>query len=386
MKKIMTLTCCTSLLLAGAAAAQSSLPADMVGTKSSQAAKEEKKLPVAAAATQSGVTIYGIADMGFAAESGGASGKVRKLTSGIASGSRLGFKGTEVIGDGLSAFFLLEMGIGLDTGASQQGGLTFGRQSYVGLMGDFGSVSAGRQYTPFYLITLAVDPFLGGFGGNSTNLVPYTAASGRLENQIRYTSPKYSGIRIDLAYGFGETAGSNSPNSQYDGNITYEDGPLFLGVGYHHRNNNTSSLSSIESAKQTIFGATYNFGILKAHAGYGIDKGPNSSPLRNTTNPYRSVVAPTASTDSTDLVLGVSVPFGASTFLASYVQKNDKTVRNQDATQWGVGYMYAFSKRTDVYSGYAKINNKRGAGYTVGSVIETGSGDSAFQLGLRHRF
>ena len=385
MKKIMTLTCCTSLLLAGAAAAQTSLPADMVGTKASQAA-EEKKLPVAAAATQSGVTIYGIADMGFAAESGGAAGHVRKLTSGIASGSRLGFKGTEAIGDGLSAFFLLEMGVGLDTGASQQGGLTFGRQSYVGLMGDFGSVSAGRQYTPYYLITLAIDPFLGGFGGNSTNLVPYTAASGRLENQIRYTSPKYSGLRIDLAYGFGETAGSNSPNSQYDGNITYEEGPLFLGVAYHHKDNNTSSLTNIDSAKQTIFGATYNFGFLKASAGYGIDKGVNSSPLRNTTNPYKSLVAPTASTDSTDIVLGVSVPFGASTVLASYVQKNDKTVRNQDATQWGVGYMYAFSKRTDVYTGYAKINNKRGAGYTVGSVIETGSGDSAFQLGLRHRF
>jgi predicted porin len=94
-----------------------------------------------------------------------------KLTSGIASGSRLGFRGTEDLGDGLAAFYVLEMGINADTGVLGQGGLGFGRQSMVGLQGGFGSVSLGRQYTPVALIQTETDPFATGLAGTSANLI-----------------------------------------------------------------------------------------------------------------------------------------------------------------------------------------------------------------------
>jgi hypothetical protein len=70
---------------------------------------------------QSSVTIYGIAHVGVVFERGGAKGNVTKVTSGIASGSRLGFRGTEDLGGGQSAYFLLESGFGLNTGANAQG-------------------------------------------------------------------------------------------------------------------------------------------------------------------------------------------------------------------------------------------------------------------------
>ena len=80
------------------------------------------------------------------------------------------------------------------------------------------------------------------------------------------------------------------------------------------------------------------------------------------------------------------MPFGASTVLASYMRKDDKTAFNQDAAQWAVGYTYAMSKRTQAYTSYGSIDNKNGAGYTVGNGAEVGSGDSAFNVGLRHTF
>ncbi|HZV66247.1 MAG TPA: porin, partial [Telluria sp.] len=67
------------------------------------------------AAAQSNVTIYGIVDAGFVHESGGAAGSVNKITSGIGSTSRLGFRGNEDLGGGLSALFQLEIGTRIDT-------------------------------------------------------------------------------------------------------------------------------------------------------------------------------------------------------------------------------------------------------------------------------
>ena len=83
---------------------------------------------------------------------------------------------------------------------------------------------------------------------------------------------------------------------------------------------------------------------------------------------------------------GATVPFGANKVLVSYVRKDDRTAANQDAHQWALGYLHSLSKRTDLYAAYAKISNSNGAGYTVGSAIEAGSGDSAFQFGTRHSF
>ena len=335
---------------------------------------------------QSSVTIYGLIDTGIVVESGGAAGHVTKLTSGISGGSRIGFKGTEDLGGGMSALFLLETGFQNDTGALGQGGLLFGRQSYVGLGGNFGTVTAGRQYTPQYLVLSAVDPFGTGYAGDAANLMPNTGnGASRMDNTIKYASPNFGGVTGELAYGFGETAGSTKAASQIGAAVGYANGPLNVRLGFHGRNNDTVTTQT-GSGRSTLLGATYNFGPVKLHAAYGINKGLNSSPLRNTTNPYGTTPI-VASTDSADILVGVTVPFGVQhTFLASYIRKNDKTALNQDADQFALGYRYALSKRTDLYAMYAHIKNKNGAPYTVGSSIEAGSGNSAWNMGIRHTF
>jgi predicted porin len=339
------------------------------------------------ASAQTAVTIYGVVDAGFVAESGGSAGSVKKLTSGVASGSRIGFRGIEDLGGGLSAVFLLENGFAVDNGALGQGGLLFGRQAHVGLTGAFGTVTFGRQYTPQYLTLAFADPFSTGMAGDAANIMPNTGnGSSRMDNAVKYTTPTWGGFNADLAYGFGEIAGDNTAGRQFGLALGYKGGPFAVRVGYHNRNNDTATVKNTDDGESTLLAGTYDFGFAKAHLGYGWNKGLNSSPLRNTTNPFGSLVAPTASTDSNDLLVGVTVPFGASTVLASYVRKDDKNAANRDADQWAIGYRYSLSKRTDVYAAYASINNKNGAGYTVGSAIEAGSGDKAFNLGVRHTF
>jgi predicted porin len=159
-----------------------------------------------------------------------------------------------------------------------------------------------------------------------------------------------------------------------------------LRVAHHNRNNDTAVLKNTSNAKNTVLTALYDFGVLKAHAAYGVDKGLNSALPRNLGNPFGYAAAPTPTTDSNVLLLGVSVPKGAGTWLASWIRKDDKTGFNQDARQLAAGYRHYLSKRTDVYVVYAAIRNRNGAGYTVGSAIEGGSGDRAFNLGLRHAF
>ncbi|RZI41890.1 porin [Herbaspirillum sp. HC18] len=97
------------------------------------------------ASAQTNVSIYGVADVGIERTKLSPGQSTTRLSSGIQSGSRLGFKGSEDLGGGMSAIFALENGYDISNGALGQGGLLFGRQAWVGLNGGFGAVKFGRQ-------------------------------------------------------------------------------------------------------------------------------------------------------------------------------------------------------------------------------------------------
>jgi predicted porin len=322
-----------------------------------------------ACAAQSNVTVYGLADLGVVSERGGAAGSVVKLSSGIANGSRLGFKGSEDLGGGLSALFTLEAGILADTGASAQGGLLFGRQAFVGLAGAMGTVRLGRQYTFIDQSLGALDPFYLGFAGRMSNVFTAGYVS-RVDNSITYSSPVRGGFSGELAYGAGEVPGDASAKRYAGAAATYHNGPLYMRLA--HQDSNTLSAAKVAGqARNTVLGATYDLGVVKAHAAYAVSK---------------SEVGAATTLDSADLMLGATVPFGPHRILASYVRRDDKRAGNGDAGQIGVGYTYALSKRTTLYAAYAHIDNKNGAAYVVGNATEAGSGDQACNLGLRHTF
>lgn len=340
-----------------------------------------------AVCAQSAITPYGMIDMAVVRESGGSAGSVTKLTSGVSAGSRLGFKGTEDLGNGLSALFVLESGFQGDTGALGQGGLLFGRQAYVGLRGEFGSVLVGRQYTPEYLVVVFADPFGSGYAADSKNIVATSGNSlSRMDNTVKYLSPTVAGVNVELAAAPGEVPGDSAAGRQFGGSIAYAAGPLQVRAGYHNRNNDTATLKNTENGRNVVLAAVYDFGAVKLHALYGANHGLNSSVLRNTSNPFSRATTPVASTNSRDTLIGLTVPFGPHALLASYIHKDDRTLLNQDANQAAIGYRYTLSKRTNVYAVHAWIDNRNGASYTVGNASEAGTGNHGTSVGISHSF
>ena len=353
--------------------------------------KMKKNLPAlallaacsSAAFAQSNVTMYGVLDLGVSVDHGGIAGNSTRVTSGMATQSRWGFKGTEDLGDGMAAFFVLEGGIHADTGTSTQNNTLFGRNSAVGLRGNFGAVSVGLQDTPlFTTLNVVVDPLRNGIIRSNNLMSPTGFRSG---NSILYRTNTYAGFSGDVMLVVGEVAGDAAASRSVGGSFGYSQGPLTARLAFQRKNNDTALLKNTDDGRNVLLGANYDFGPAKGFFGYAVNKGLNSSPL-NTTTAVFGGDAPVASTDSADLLLAVSVPFGPNTIVASYVHKDDKTVHNQDAQQFGVAYMVAFSKRSDVYTSYALIRNHNGAAYTEGNSEEPGTGNRQFTVGLRHRF
>ena len=324
----------------------------------------------AGSANAQSLTTYGIVDMGFVAESGGTAGSIDKITSGAQSGTRLGFNGTEDLGSNMKALFVLETGIAADKGGFNQSNTAFARQSFVGLQSDAGTLTLGRQYTPFFLTLNSVaDPFASGLAGNAQNLIPHTGI--RMDNTVKYASPIFSGVSAEVAYGFGEsTAGVDRAGRNVGGSIGYSDNALNVRLAYHRANDSSAGTTDDTS---TMLAANYNFEVAKVFAAYS-------------DNNQQIVTNGSAKGKSRDFLIGVSVPFGNHTLIASYINKDNRSASNWDAHQIGLGYTYALSKRTNLYAAWANIDNKHGAFYTVGNNSETGSGDTAFNLGIRHTF
>ncbi|SFV15198.1 porin [Pseudoduganella namucuonensis] len=316
----------------------------------------------ASALAQTNVTVYGVVDAGLVRESGAPTGPVTNLSSGIASGSRLGFKGREDLGGGMAAVFLLENGFNADTGAAGQSGLLFGRQAFVGLTGRLGALTLGRQYSPYYKTLRDVgDPFGAvSLAGRAGNLL---ATNTRTDNMVEYVSPAFGGVRADLAYGAGETAGDSARNRSLSGSLGYTGGPLGVQLAYHRIDNATAT----DATSNALLAANYNAGWITAYLSYAVNKGPG-----------------TARGD--DMVAGVALPVRTGKLLLSHVRHDDRAAVNRDATQWGIAYLLPLSKRTDVYAAYAAIDNRNGAAYKVGNATDRGTGDRAFNLGVRHNF
>ena len=330
---------------------------------------------LAGSANAQSLTTYGIVDMGFVSERGGTLGSIDKISSGAQSGTRLGFKGTEDLGNNMKALFVLETGIAADTGgfasntAAAASNVAFARQAFVGLQSDAGTLTLGRQYTPFFLTLNAVaDPFASGLAGNAQNLIPHSGI--RMNNAVKYASPIFSGLSAELAYGFGEDTitGIDKAGRNVGGSIGYSDSALSVRLAYH-KANGTTALNSDLSDTSTMLAANYNFQVAKVFAAYSDND-----------------VQISGRGKSRDLLIGVSIPFGNHTFIASYIDKDSRATLNRDASQFGLGYTYALSKRTNLYAAWASIDNKNGAPYTVGNNSEPGSGDKAFNLGVRHTF
>ncbi|MET3445743.1 porin [Ralstonia sp. 1138] len=165
------------------------------------------------AANAQSVTLYGLIDTGIeyvshANTNGNGLTRIPSVTGTLP--SRWGLRGAEDLGNGMKAVFTLESGFNTDTGTSGQGGRLFGRQAWVGLASDYGTVTLGRQYSMVFL-SLADADILGPSQYAIGSLDAYIP-NARTDNTIAYKGT-FSGLTVGATYSFGRDAAGGVPAS-----------------------------------------------------------------------------------------------------------------------------------------------------------------------------
>lgn len=201
-------------------------------------------LPVMAsvAHAQSSVTLYGMVDAGVVYINNQSGHSNIETVTGQTNGSRFGFRGTEDLGGGMKALFVLENGFDPSNGKLLQGARLFGRQSYVGLKSPYGAVTLGRQYDPMtaYIGEIAATSFwawVATHPGDFDNL----NSNFRVDNAVKYTTPDMAGLQISGIYAPGGVAGNLASKRIYTLGANYAHGPFTVAVAYDHLNNPSTS-------------------------------------------------------------------------------------------------------------------------------------------------
>jgi predicted porin len=349
-------------------------------------------LAAGAAHAQSNVTIYGIIDGAVAhVDNTNASGdsvtKMPSLTGSFP--SRIGFRGTEDLGGGLSAVFTLETGFAPDSGTMGQGNRLFGRAANVGLKGKWGTLTLGRQVNMTYIATLKSDvlgPNLFAIG----SVDPYLP-NARSDNAIGYLG-SFDGLVAGATYSFGRDAsssggpaatgcaGESAADSKACRQVTallgYEVKAFGINASYDKLYGNTGAANGLTSSSNYDRRVTVNgywmFGGTKLGAGV-ID---------------RKTDAATGVTDSALYYLGLSHPVTPLlTFDAQVARKNVK--RSGDDTDMAVARLtYYLSTRTAVYGALGVMDNDGAAAIALdaGGSVGAGKTQRGFMAGLRHHF
>ena len=344
-----------------------------------------------AASAQSSVTLFGVIDVnvGEVKNENGVTGVSttikREGTNGINS-SRLGFRGVEDLGSGLKAGFWLEAGVTPDTddssGTNGLGTVFFNRRSTVSLMGNFGEIRLGRDYTPSFWNLTAFDPCGTNGIGSFCNLFT-TSAGGDLgrkqlgstmittvrdNNTVGYFLPSnLGGIYGQAMIAAGEAV---SGQKYQGGRIGYAAGPIDAAVAIGRTTVDPSSTGDDKFTWWNI-GGSYDFGVAKLMGVYSDEKW---DPARQKS-----------------YLLGVVVPMGQGEIHASYDHAKQSGVGATEPTskQYALGYVYNLSKRTALYGTYSRLTNSDGANNTINS---GGSGSAlngksqGVEAGLRHSF
>lgn len=323
----------------------------------------------AAAQAQSNVTVYGVADSYMDFGNNGQN-SVTRLQSGGIFGSRIGFRGTEDLGGGLKALFTLENGFNIDDGSLGQGGLLFGRQAFVGLSGNAGTVTLGRQYSPLFL-TLATYGLGGGMGwGNASNYFADPSVL-RINNSIVYASPTQSGFTVKAMHGFGENTVSGQSTLGDTNNISgqYDAGAFSANMTYLRRNTTASNTDT-----WAVAGVSYNFGVATVATQYQVKR----DDARVARNDYFEI--------------GATIPLTNASLLVDFGKFKNKVVDNANASVLSVRYDYFLSKRTTLYAGVAKLRNDANSNFGIngatGAALAVANGNSprAIITGIRHTF
>ena len=234
--------------------------------------------------------------------------------------------------------------------------------------------------------TLSLGLFEGAADGPSERLLEYV--DGDVERKVGYFAREP--VRRSSALENLEPGRFERRNRAWGMSIGFSAGPLAIRAA--HQNKHVArvapamDIGNKMDAKNSILAANVDLGGAKVYAAYSANRGWGSTPLWNPDNPYSAVLNTSPSTDSRDLMAGLAVPYGRTTFLASFIRKNDRDLANRDTRQLAFGASHALSRKTDFYTAVSYTTNLDGAGYAIGRRNGVGAGVSAINIGMRHSF
>lgn len=373
---------------------------------------------------QSSITLYGLIDEGLLYNTNSSGKQVVSFTSNNLVGNRWGMKGSEDLGGGLSAIFVLENGFNVTTGALGQGGLEFGRQAYFGFSGNFGRVTFGRQYDPLaesLSVYSAAAPWASVYAAHPADLDNLNATK-RTNNSIKYRTPDWLGFNLSTMYSFGGQAGNFSGNSVWSIALNYAGGPLTAGAAivvardpnfsYWGTNGNANSTSAISALNMTspiiagyasartqqiaAGGATYRIGDASVSVvvsdtrlkdiGFETGRGLNPRGIRGGEAVFDTVELSFLYRFTPSLQAGAAYQITAT--------KSPVDQPNARYNQMVVGTDYFLSKRTDLYavatyqraSGVDSTGKAAVAALASLNSVSSNGKQAAVVLGMRHRF
>lgn len=352
--------------------------------------------PLAYAQAPSGVTLYGVIDSGveYITNVGPAGDGLARVPSNTASSpSRWGLRGSEDLGGGLRANFVLESGFGADTGTLGQGGRMFGRQAHVGLSGPWGSVAVGHQYTMLFWSILDADvlgPNVFGIGSldsyfpnaRSSNSVSYRGTFSGLTLGAHYSlgrDPVNAGPSPAGTNCAGESAADSSACRAWSLLMKYDSPSWGVAAVVDRQNGGPGAFGGLTSSQlrdtRSMVNGYYKLNNLKL--GAGLMRRDNEG---------------NAATPKSDLLFVGAAYNVTPTFAVDgeWFRLDFKNSPNK-ANLLVLRGTYSFSKRTAVYASLGRISNDGTLAVSVsggapGSAPVAGGNQSGLMLGVRHNF
>ncbi|MCA8092536.1 porin [Burkholderia anthina] len=242
---------------------------------------------------QSSVTLYGDVGGGIRWTNGTKGGSTVGFDNTIINGNAFGITGKEDLGGGIKAIFRLESAFSSGTGALKTPGTLFSQQAFVGLTGDFGRLTFGRQLNASTDFGILIDP--SGGNGQSLAIEPgvvfgtnYFTLDSRFNNTIKYLA-QVGGFRFGLSYSPGGVAGNTRAGSNFSGAAMYQWGPALGGASYQK----TWNASATQWAQTFQAGGTLQLGNARLYLAYNdlsVTGSASNAPMRRDRIPSGGIV------------------------------------------------------------------------------------------------
>lgn len=347
------------------------------------------------------ITVYGNLDSGIEyltniGAGGDAAFRVPGITGTMA--SRLGFKANKDIGDGYTAFAVMEMGVNADDGTHGQAGRVFGRQLNFGMQTPSGRWTLGRQYSPLiFALGDLMGPNIYALGSLDAYL-----PNARYDNAVSWSNKLGESLSAAVAYSFGrdttggapasgtcsgETAGDSSACTALAAMLKYTGDGFGLAAAFDQMHGGTgatafffngsppvSMADSGDTDTRVALSGYYNLGDSKVSLG-----------LLN-----RDVDTAANKIKSQAIHVSAQHKLSPKTTINGAIYSITNDDQDADATMLVLRGIYNIDKGIDTYLQLSTIDNSSNAAYGIspgaGLAPAAGESQSGIMLGFRFKY